>query len=110
MLSAFFEPAGPTASSLVQRQKAFIAFTVQFSCDDILYSVSIAAISRGGYLSRPGRLGEHLAIFPERHRLLCNSVGPANTSGSATSACGSGQKGTGRQKASPASKLKDRPQ
>ncbi len=55
MLFAFFEPVGPTASSLVQRQKAFIAFTVQFSCDDILYSVSIAAISRGGYLSRPGR-------------------------------------------------------
>ena len=61
MLFAFFEPVGPTASSLVQRQKAFIAITVQFSCDDILYSVSIAAINRGGYLSRPGRLGEHLA-------------------------------------------------
>jgi len=36
MLFAFFEPVGPTASSLVERQKAFIAFTVQFSCDDIL--------------------------------------------------------------------------
>ena len=110
MLFAFFEPVGPTASSLVQRQKAFIAFTVQFSCDDILYSVSIAAISRGGYLSRPGRLGEHLAIFPERHRVSCYSVGRRNMNGSGRGSWGSGQKGTVHQMASLATKLKELPE
>jgi hypothetical protein len=36
----FFEPVGPTPSSLVQRQKRFIALAAQVSCDDILVLAS----------------------------------------------------------------------